>query len=222
MPALNELPKSLILCGPDYGDGATEILGRCLEEITVAEGIKVFYEIGKDVTRERIIQNLNETKGYNRIKIFVGHGATNALLGPVYDGCLKEVIEGKEFSKLYDDQLVNREISSLFAFCCNSSQILGPLFTSHPGRTYLGYSVNIGYDLSNDECTNIWKQIILLISEEIVRDGTITDRHENSLRQLYTDAIAYFMSGKGENNDSRLNMLIGLIRHRQYLQRYGG
>ncbi|MEQ1762133.1 MAG: hypothetical protein ABL984_03200 [Pyrinomonadaceae bacterium] len=212
----------VILCGPEYPDEAAGMLGRALDQIALPPDIEVFKEVGRGVTRERLAQILQQTQGSNQIKIFVGHGTDDALLGPNYAGCVGEFIESKEYSKLYDRDLVNSENACLFAFCCNSASALGEHFSSAPGRTFLGFDNLIGYELANDECVTVWTKIIQLISEEIVRDGRVSAAHEESLKQLYTDAIDYFRNGDGRRNESKVEMMLCLINHRRYLKRFGG
>lgn len=221
-PSLETLSvKPLILCGPEY-DEATKIIGSWLNDLEIPEGVKTYPAIGQDVTRETVIDLLEQTRGTRGVKIFAGHGSDDALLGPPYDGCTREVVDGREFSVVYDAAMLNRGPSALFAFCCKSAKKLGTRFMELPGRSFLGYEGNIGYDLTNEECINVWRKIIHLISKEIVEDGAITEAHEASLQSLYDDAIEYFMSGPGRNNDRNVETLIVLTKHKSFLKRFGG
>jgi hypothetical protein len=218
----SHLKSVVILCGPEYPEEAAGLLGRALNNVSFPKEVEVFKEFGEGVTRERLEQILKQTEGTNQIKIFVGHGTDEALLGPDYAGCKGQLVESTAYSRLYDRDLVNTETGCLFAFCCNSAAELGPYFSAAPGRTFLGFDNLIGYELSNEECVTVWTKIIQLISEEIVRDGYVSERHEESLRQLYTDAIDYFRNGDGKKNDSKLEMILCLINHKRFLKRFGG
>lgn len=211
----------VLLLGPAYEDDPANLLAEALRDITLPPGIDVYTEIGILLTRERVEEILEATRGKNRIKIFIGHGTDGALLGESYEGCIGVYVDGRQYSKLYDTDLLSSECACLFAFSCSTAKDLGAKFAVGE-NTYMGFNNLIGYELSNEECSLVWRKIIQLTAEEIIRDGHISDFHEDSLSRLYSDAIDHFQNGPGRKNDSNLEMLICLLTHKKHLKRFGG
>ena len=211
----------VMLWSPEY-DEATGIMGKWLDRMPVPVGVRTYCAIGKDVTRGRFEETLAEADGMPHVQIFAGHGSPNALLGPIYDQCNRVVVDECEFAALYDDESPRDGPAALFAFCCKSAQKLGPLFASSEGNSFLGYTENIGYDLDNEECQDVWKKIVYLITADIIKEGQITKRHNDVLLSLYDDAISYFRDGPGKGNDRDLETIIMLMKHKKFLKRIGG
>jgi hypothetical protein len=211
-------PRSLLLWGAGREDGS-EVMIEWLREIESPPDISRHSVIGKTVTRNDIAQSLEHTIDSRRVKVFCGHGSEDALLGSPYDGCQMVTLNGESYSVLFDATMISDHPSALFAFCCKSASKLGNDFVSPGGRTFLGYAENIGYDLSNEECQQSWKNIITRVAEEIVKDGEIKRKHLELLNSLYDEAIEQYMYGAGKNNDRALDMAMYLLRHQKYMRR---
>ena len=208
----------ILLIGAE-SDELTGILCHYLDELDLPSEFSSRRLIGTIVAREEVVLLLDSIKGKKRIKIFCGHGSETALLGlPKTDTPLVR-IDGRDFSSIYDEDLIGIDQSALFALCCNAGQSLGSKFISITGRTFMGYSGRIGFDLSDEQCRRVWKKIIQTICTEIAKDGYIGVHHEATLRQLYDDAIDYFRNGEGKDNDRAIGTILNLMQHKKRLLR---
>lgn len=215
------LPRSVVLCAPNYGNKEVfNILGRILDGIRLPKGVKVSRAIGQNVSRLQISRILDGARGTNTIKIFAGHGVSEALLGPFHEGCIAVTSDKEKFANIFDSTLIKEPIS-LFAFCCSSAKSLGKKFNG-PQQTYLGFGEKIGVDLSNGECINTWTSLIQGTAEKIIHDGFISDTHKEQLLGLYDDAISYFKDGNGKNNNRNFTMLFYLKKQREVISNLGG
>ena len=213
--------KAVILCGAEC-DELTGILKEWLKDIPVPPEINKHLLVGNSVERGEVTQLLEVVKENQSVKIFVGHGAPNALLGPPLDEATIIQIDGKEFAVLYDADSARLGPDTLFAFCCYSALDLGEKFIALGDRTFLGYTAKLPLDLDNEQCQKVWKSLFHTISLEIIKDGAIAARHEGLLIDLYNEVYDFFRHGEGKNNDRTITNLMYIVRHKKLLRRLGG
>lgn len=212
---------AVILCAPSY-DEITRHTRDWVQAITVSAD-REYVLLGSDANRAQMIRCLEETKGYKRIKIFLGHGVPDALLGaPEKSGSHARDYGGEKHEAIYDLELINMVPSALFAFSCRSGLELGKRFCLIEGRNFLGYVDYVPLDVINKECAQTWKTIVGTISSEIIRDRDVLPKHETRLKDLYYEALMYFHQHQGKNNDEAFLMMMYLLHHQNNLRLYRG
>ncbi|HEX8146162.1 MAG TPA: hypothetical protein VF591_03080 [Pyrinomonadaceae bacterium] len=176
---------------------------------------------GWDVRRDTIVRALRDTEGFERVKIFLGHGMTGALLGPAEGNETDLFSSDSSFSVIYDEALITPNPSALFAFCCHSGVDLGPTFSGPPGRSFLGYRAEVYVPMLDRQCRDVWRTIIRTVASEVIRDGTIDARHESRLKELYEGYLNHYIVGPGkENTEVALYMAMHLNWQSENVCRY--
>lgn len=215
-PVFRSMRRAVIVWVPSY-DPNPSPLERLLDGMEFPWGAKRYFEKGPNVNRDRVIRNLRDTEGYERVKIFLGHGTQDALLGPG-EGQETDILSNNgTFSAIYDKGLVNTNPSAMFAFCCDSGVELGPDFCNNsPERSFLGYKTRIYVPLFDKDCQAVWRRIIRGITSEIIRDGAVDARHEHRLKELYATCLSDYIVTHGKRDpDVALLMAMYLNSQRE-------
>jgi len=212
-PLFRSMRQAVIVWIPSYDSGPSP-LERLLDGLEIPWEAKRCFEKGPHVSRDTIVRNLRDTEGYERVKIFLGHGTKNALLGPGEGKETDLFSDDAAFSAIYDEGLINPNPSALFAFCCHSGLELGPAFCKSPARSFLGYRTRIYVPLFDKDCRAVWQEIIRGIVSEIVRDGVITARHVHRLKELYANCLSDYLVGPGKK-DPDVTLLMSMYLNSQ-------
>lgn len=168
------------------------------------------------VSRSQIEQALAESPR-DAVACFLGHGLDGALIGHPFEYS----DNGPAASAVFDASLLRSVPRSLFAYCCDSGMSLGPVFDQTETASFLGFNTKIGVCVSNLECRKTWVKLLQGIVDEIVIDKRISEAHAALLRRLYDEAIGYYRSGRGKDNDSGLLMQMYLTRQKGSLVYFG-
>ena len=198
-PLFRGLDRAVLVWIPSY-DSDPSPMERWLDGLWYPWGTKRCAEKGPNLRRDTVVRHLRETEGFERVKIFLGHGTTDALLGPAEGNESDLFSNDTSYSAIYDEELINSNPSALFAFCCFSGIDLGPNFCKEPGRSFLGYRAEIYVPLLDKQCRDEWRTIIRIIASEIIRDGVIDDRHAGRLKALYDHYLNHYIVGPGRKN----------------------
>ena len=195
-----------------------------LSRLRMPRGIARYFITGPKASRTEVERVLESTRGLKRVKVFLGHGRRDALLGPAQGDGNDIVSDGKLYSVLYDSDMISENVSALLAYGCNAAQKLGKDFCMLPTHSFLGFEGEVILLLADDEkeeCMCVWKDIILKVAHKIIKDGAILPKHAEMLRDLYDRHLAYFQKGRGKNNrEDALFMNLILNGQRESLRKY--
>jgi hypothetical protein len=195
-----------------------------LSRLKMPPGIARYFITGPQASRAEVERVLSSTRGLKRVKVFLGHGTRDALLGSPQGDTNDIVSDGKPYSVLYDSGMTSANPSALLAYGCNAAQKLGKDFSALPMHSFLGFEGEVILLLADDEqeeCMRVWKDIIQKMATRIIRDGAILPKHAEILRNLYDRHLAYFQKGRGKNNrEDALFMNLILNGQRENLRKY--
>lgn len=171
-----------------------------------------------EVRREGIREALLANSDRHAIACFLGHGIDHALIGEPFTA-----INGKPaLSPIYDEALFEEGPHSLFAFCCDSGNQLGPAFGEKCQGAFLGYQGKLLFFVSNEACRKKWVEILQSALDTMVEDRAIKFVHLSLLHRLYEDAYRYYEDGPGSNSEERFGMQMSLIAQREALVFFEG
>jgi hypothetical protein len=110
----------------------------------------------------------------NRVEIFCGHGEIKGLNGPPYSSLSPDIFKDRH-SIIYDSEMINSGLSSMFAFCCNAGKTFGSEFTAIKGNTFIGFKGEIPFvtELYDD-----LKYIFQIIAKDVIEKGQVGIEHE--------------------------------------------
>jgi hypothetical protein len=219
--SLISLWRAVALVAPAYDSLTGESCSWL--KMRVPGGVQLFGSVGLK-TSKADMQNALESMGkLPRVIVFFGHGTDDALLGPPSGDESDVVLNDQSFSVIYDSEMIGENRTALFAFCCKSGNQLGKAFSNSPQNSFLGFRSDVFLILDEDdpECTRVWRTIIRKVSKQIIKDGNISERHEELLRGLYDTYISYFQQGRGKKNrENAFYMILNLNDQRANLSRY--
>ena len=212
--------RAVIIWAPGY-DPTTERTSHWLDGLSVPIGAIRHISIGTDIDRDEVSDTLQATQHLKRVKIFFGHGIESALLGPP-EGTHSDIsLDDKTYSVIYDAEMVGETPSALFAFACHAGKSLGERFCLPAGRSFLGFTDGLVLPIMDKECRDVWRNIIRTIASQIIHDGTIEPKHEESLRELYNKYFVHFQRGTGKQNaQAAFLMTLHLNYQSDVLSRY--
>lgn len=195
-----------------------------LSSLKTPPGIARYFITGPQASRAEVDRVLSATRGLKRIKVFLGHGTRDALLGQPQGNANDVVSDGKSYSVLYDSSMTSENPSALLAYGCNAAQKLGKDFSARPMHSFLGFKGEVILLLADDEqeeCMQVWKDIIQKVTSRIIKDGAILPRHAATLHDLYDRHLAYFQKGRGKTNrEDAFFMNLILNGQRENLRNY--
>jgi hypothetical protein len=195
-----------------------------LLSLRIPRGVVRHVLVGQAAMRAEMEGALQATNGLRRVKIYLGHGTRDTLLGPPQGNADDIISKGASYSIIYDSAMTGANPSALFAYGCNSGKQLGKIFCENPDRSFLGFKGEVILLLSDeeaDECMSVWKDIIQKMGGSIIRDGAILPKHEQMLRTLFERHLSYYQKGRGkQNREDALYMNLILNSQRESLCRY--
>jgi hypothetical protein len=212
--------RAALLIAPEY-ESITSKTCQWLA-VRIPRGVRCYASVGARTSRHDVENALAATVSLNTVIVFFGHGNEDALLGPPQGIQSDVVIDSESFSKIYDSTMISSEQNALFAYCCRSGLELGPAIKAKSG-SFLGFTSNVFLILDDDdqECTAAWRMIIRTVAARILRDGVITEKHEELLHRLYDRYLSYFQYGKGKTNrENAFYMMLSLNEQKVNLCRY--
>jgi len=166
--------------------------------------------IGTNVNRALVVSDLQRTRGLQRIKLFLGHAVSDALLGPPQGRPDDIILKDSAYSVIYDAEIIDNNPSALFAFCCDAGSQLANDFCNEDSKSFLGFSADIFIPILDKDCRKTWKHIIRTVAEAIIDDRSIGAKHETLLRKLYDEAMDYYSEGEGDENENAYYYLMQL------------
>lgn len=210
---------TVLLWAPAY-DELTRHVSSWFQGIRLLDEVPKQANIGNTISQKEIADILQATQAQKTIKIFGGHGTSNALLGPPHPNHPKISLNGRSHSILYTADMTLSDTSCLFAFACEAGQLLGEDFCSSNDRSFLGYKNTLFFEVANQECIDSWRTVFQTMASKIARTGKILPEYEQHLKDLYYREFLYFENGVGKKNNRRFLMLMYLDQHRDSTVRH--